>query len=292
LRKRSLVFVFITSLTALVSYVATYSARVKLGDEPRWLTDWLLAHNAAIPFAVLVLSVITLLGESWRAYVEYRHPAKSALVRLLNDFAKTRFSDNLKRNRLTIFRATQGWRVWMNGTLRLLFSTSFNNRHKWRALFRVKPHLTYLTVYMRPLATRNVHSTVALRISDTTRKCEGVAGRIWDEGSALVPDLPHLDPDTVRGVKQLSDLSETDDIRRYAKATNLDNEDGLVIMKSMDHFARHFIGYAIKTSDGKHWGVLLLDSEEAVCPFGANKAGGELGKWMIDRARLFGSLLT
>lgn len=162
---------------------------------------------------------------------------------------------------------------------------------KWKALARLRPRHKYLTVYLRPGGTRNQHSIVALRVSDSPETCEGVAGLVWENGSYLLSNLPSITPAEVRAVKNFTDLASGSPILEYLQATNLNGENGWCVMQSMEHFARHFMGFRIQKKDGNFWGVVLLDSQQEQCPFGSSKTGGPLGAKLADRAQVFSTLL-
>lgn len=75
--------------------------------------------------------------------------------KVLADFSKALSKDRMKWNRLTLFKATNGWKqlLWSAVTLPLL-----DKSHKWRAWRRIKARGKYLGVYLRPSEVRNVRS--------------------------------------------------------------------------------------------------------------------------------------
>lgn len=66
----------------------------------------------------------------------------------------------------------------------------------------------------------------------------------------------------------------------------------VVLLRSMQHFARHFMGTRVRDTRGNVRGILLLDSEHPDCPFPANKDGGRFGQALKDLAVTMGKLIT
>jgi hypothetical protein len=273
-----------SAATAISSAFLAFAIKAQPSDNPAWLAQWAIANRPNLSLGVLVLSLSAALAESWRWYVDKRHPAKETLAKVIDDFAKTMFRDQTKKNRITLFKATNGWRVFVFGTLKLLF---MDKRHKWKALRRVRLRRTYLGVYVRPAAVRNHSSCTAFEVSDDPRDCEGVAGVVWEEGLCLIRELSPLDRDEVRSFKSWEDVPVGHRIREYAEATNISS---LALLQSMDHFARHFMGTVIRRADGTNWGVLLLDSEERECPFPLD--GGNFKVRFDDCARIIGKIVA
>ena len=263
-----------------------YALKVDATNWPAWLSSWFVSHRPGLSLALLGLSVAGTLVELGRSYIERRHGYKPALQRLLDDFAAREFKGRAKKNRLTLFKATSGLRLFLYGLARLPL---FEKSHKWAALRRLRPRRRYLGVYVRASEARNRRSTTALRVSDTAAECEGMAGSVWEEGACLLANLPKIDPREVRSITALDTLPEHHPIRVYARGTNIRE---LVLLQSMEHYARHFLGCLIRRQDGTPWGVLLLDSEEETCPFPDDGTGGDFGQRFFMLAAVFGKLIT
>ena len=282
-RKRLALALF-ASVTTVASAVLTYAVKAQPSDKPVWLAQWAIDSRPDLAVGVLSLSIFGSAIEFWRWYADSRHPAKEVLRKIVEDFANSSFRNKTKKNRITLFKATRGWRVLLYGIFRLPLR---KKSHKWKALWRVKWSGTYLGVYIRPASVRNHKSTTAFHVSDDPRECEGMAGLVWEEGFCMLPNLPHLDRDEVRSFASWSDVPSRHALRDYSAATNMRD---LTLLCSMDHFATHFMGSVIKKSDGTIWGVLLLDSEEAQCPFPPE--GGTFKERFDDCARIVGKIVA
>jgi hypothetical protein len=283
----------LSALTSVFAAAVAYATKVKEGDTPSWLVAFALSKRESLAAGLLGLSVLGTMVESARAYISERHMSKGVLQKLLEDLAKTLFGENAKRNRLTLFKKTRGWRVFVWALIKLPW---FGKRHKWRALFRLKWRDDYLGVYLRPSSVRNKNSLTAFRISDQARYCEGVAGLVWEENFVMIAGLQKVDPESTRKIKGLADLPATDPIAQYARSTNVSDP---ILLKSIENPARHFFGTIIRLGDGRPWGVLLLDSEEDDCPFpfGTGKGSknkrraGNFGKTFFTYADLLGKVI-
>lgn len=271
---------------AILVALLTYSMRVARADAPAWLQWLAFDHSAILALIALISSVVAAVVELVRSYVASRHYRRAILAKLLNDFSREMFRDRARNNRVTLFRATDGWRVWLWTIWRLPI---FGKLHKWRALLGVKPHARYLNAYLRPMAVRNQVSTAAFRISDVFEECEGVAGLVWESGSVALKDLPIIDRATIRALSALKDLPADHPVAKYSAGTNITD---VSLLKSCDTYARHFLGTVISASDGTPWGVLLLDSQDDQCPFFQD---GELSEPYVNRfndcARYLGKIV-
>jgi hypothetical protein len=202
---------------------------------------------------------------------------------------------NPRENRITLFRKRSGLGVICRGLWRLGWTFWHpEKRHKLSALARVRLRGTYLHVYVRSSKARHPLSTAAFRIAERRDLCEGMAGRAWDEqGFICVSNLPKIkEEDRLRiqrmTVEEILQLPPMTRVRRYVEATGIRRTEQL---RSIDSFARHFMGHDIRTGKGEPWGVLLLDSEREECPFSPSGDGGEFGSMFRAQAVVLGNLL-
>lgn len=275
-----------STLGSLLAAWVTYSTRVSVGDEPKWLVDWTLANRSTAAALLLVVTVMIAVADWIRLYLSSRHEQKNILLKIISDYSKTLFADRTRHNRLTLFKLTNGWRVWIWALIRL---PKFDKSHKWLALLRVNPRATYLGVYLRPNGVRNRTSCAAFRVSDDPEECEGVAGLIWEQGYVILPNLPRVTRSKIRELDSLQDLPADDPVYQYAEATNVRD---IRVLKACDHFARHFVGSVIRKGDGTSWGVLLLDSEDDDCVFATEGDASALHAQRIsDCARIIGKIV-
>jgi hypothetical protein len=96
-----------------------------------------------------------------------------------------------------------------------------------------------------------------------------VVGLVWIQQFTKEPDLPKLEAGALRGITDLRALPLTDPRRIYAERVNVRDPR---LLDAMDTYSRHFLG-SIVSVKGKRWGVLLLDSTEAACPYAASRKG-------------------
>lgn len=275
-------------VVALLSAAVSYSTRVTQESAPH-LLKWLPENSSVLAFWLFVASLVAILANEARAYYVAKRQAPAALVRsLLEDFVKDQFHDRDRRkHRLTLFKARPGWRIFLYAFVRLrLFGCS----HKWRVIRKIRWRSQYLSVYVRPRDAKNHISCAAWRINDHEDECEGVAGRVWYEGALVaIPRISAIDRTAARQVDDLSQLAAGHPVREYAERTGLRDVD---LLKSCEHFATHFVGTLIRTSDGSAWGVLLLDSEPVVCEyFGEGGLDPMFERRFADCARVIGRLV-
>ena len=283
-----ILLLFLSTLTLLASAAVTYALRVQPGDPPAALSRWFIENRPLLALGLLVIAVTTALLEWIRFFTAQRTERKTAIQRVVDDFAETIFKGAVRQNRVTVFRAISGWKVWRNGLAILHVGRDLA---KWQRLWRVKTHATYLSVYVRAAASRYVSSATALQVSDDPAKCEGVAGRVWEEGLFVLTDAPPITPEQVRATKCLSELSANHPVRIYAERTNV-AEERLTLLRSMQHLGHHFCGSVIKRRDGTLWGVLLVDSDDASCPL-KDKVQRDLIIYRLsERARLLGLIVA
>ena len=286
MRPKSTLLVALSAATTILAAVVVYASRVSEGDAPAWLSTWAVAQRATLAVALLVLTVVAAGIDVTRAVVADRLENKEVLRQLLNEFSARNFPDRrARRNRLTLLRATKGWRAWARALWRLPL---FGTRHKWRAWRRISFRSTYLVVYLRATDARSPKSATALQVSDQELLCEGMAGRVWEEGYCFRGELPKLRAEDVRKVTDLSKLPHDDPIREYAEATNVRD---IVLLHSFDNFGRHFMGTVIRRADATPWGILLLDSEDDTCPFLPEGTGGQFGDRFQELALALGKFV-
>lgn len=270
---------FFSFATAIVTALVTYSLRIEPGDDPRWLSSLAIAYRSDLIFAALASAIAAAAMDWW----EHRHPHRAILQKLIEDFSKTHFHDEAKRNRVTLFMESSGWKVLLISVLNLPL---FSKCEKWKALWRISQGAKYLRVYARPVAVRSARSFTAFRVSDDPQECEGVAGIVWEENYCILSNLPQVDRAAVRKMLRLEDLDEDDPIRVYATQTNIRN---LSLLKSLNFFARHFMGTIVRDANGLPRGVLLLDAEGATCPF--SEEDDTFKSRFDDLARMIGKVI-
>ena len=272
----------VSTVTALLAGAIAYIDDLDENDPP-WLIAYAVKYKSKIALALFVLTVLLALGDWFRSYIDERHQEGLVLNKVLNELSRTVFPQGARRNRITLFNLTSGWRIFLWGLVRIPI---FGKAHKWRALFRVKWMDDYLGVYLRPTDSRGRKSTAAFRVSDNDGECEGVAGRIWaSAGQVIVAELPRVDAGDIRRIASLSQLEANATVKEYAEKSNMLNYHGF---DACDLFARHYYGTLIRQSDGSPWGVLLLDSFEDVCPF---MADGEPSESFVQRFNDFATVI-
>jgi hypothetical protein len=262
------------ALLAMLSASLTFAQNPPQGAWFLGFRTWVEAHSGTFASLIFLLAVVAPVIEGLQAYLLKRHENKEALQSLVDDFARKYFEDSARKNRITLFKATMGWRLYLWSLGRALRARDW---HKIHAALRIKWAEQYLGVYVRATDSRNPKSSVALRISDNPNECEGLAGRVWEDGWCFLPNLPAISREQIGGIKSFADLEPMHPVRIYAEATHIHD---ITVLKSMQNFARHFIGFPVRRSEGKMWGVLLLDSDAATCPFPATNRGAQFGKDM------------
>lgn len=161
-------------------------------------------------------------------------------------------------------------------------------QHKRAALSRINWAESYLYVYARSTDSRNSKSSAAFKVSDSRNSCEGFVGIVWEKGFHRVGDLPEFEEGELRGLRSLDGHPRKDEIEAYMKATNISS---LEQVRAIEHFARHFIGAKVRVGEGE-WGVLLLDSEQPVCPFNVKQQkGGSFGKEFENHTKVLARIL-
>lgn len=280
-----MVFVLFAALSTLLAKAASLANSVSEKDWPADLSVWLVAHKKELAFWVFVSTAIGAVVEVVRAYLDERHQFKKVVEHLVDDCAKQCFQSRGKKNRITLFKVTVGWRHFLWGLVRLPL---LGKPKKWAALFGIRPTNSYLGVYYRPADVRNRKSATAFRVSDLADECEGMAGFVYEEGFCLVSDLPAISRHQVHTLSDLNSLGSSHPVKKYADATRIHD---LRLLKSFENFARHFIGVRISRSNGTTWGVLLVDSEEQSCPFPSPSGGGKVKEQLDQTARMIGKLV-
>lgn len=284
MRNRGLVT--LATVTTITAAFVAYASGVRRNDEPLWLSVWADTHRPLLALLLLGCSALAAIAEWIRAFTATKQENRATLQRVLNDFAAREFPEKGRKNRITLFKAVSGWSALLHAIRR---TSVFAGRHKWKSVRRIRLRGTYLIVFLRSVDARSQKSGTVLRVADEPQHCEGVGGRVWEENFYFLGNLPEITVDAVRSAtKLLEDLPVAHLVRRYAEATNIRD---LTLLRSMDTFARHFMGSLIRRSDGTVWGVLLLDSEDRNCPFPTNSTGGKFGDRFKDLARLLGKIV-
>lgn len=289
MKRKGKLLVTLSSLTTLFAGLVAYAAKVQASDEPAWLSGWAIEKRSFLSVVLLCLTGLGT-GVEWLRSIRSSAAAEQEVVqRLLNEFARRQFGDDARKHRVTLFRVAPGWRV--------KFITLFRfpwwplDRHKAAAWWRIDPRLQYLYAYLRCEGVRNARSSAAFLVHDNAQRCEGMAGRVWDEGRCQISQLPKFDPGELRNIKTVADLDlhpRAADIRKYMKETNMQDPK---LLASLQHYAQHFYGLVVKGNTNVPWGVLLLDSEADRCPFGS-RATGQFQKDYQTFAVMLGKILS
>jgi hypothetical protein len=251
----------LSALTAIVAALVSYGARTSATGKYRAIAAFAVANREDLILALLMLTVLGTVVDTARALTAQGVEDTRTLQRLLDNFSSREFPDNQKQNRLSLMKAVSGWKALWCVAKRLPLGAG---RYKWIAAMRIRPNRNYLLIHTRSSVARSRNSATVLRIADQPHDCEGIAGKVWEEGAYYVGGLPKITAKQVRHMRDLKQLLASDPVRRYAEATNISNTR---FLQSMDNFAVHFMGSVIRRDDGTNWGVLLLDSEDDACPF-------------------------
>ena len=272
-----------SSVAALLAGTIVYIDDLDSASDPPWLIDFAAKHKSKIALGLFVLTLLLTAADWLRSYVEGRHESKRVLAKILNELSGSLFPNGARRNRITLFSQSSGWRLFFYGLLR---NPLWGKPHKWKALFRLKWREDYLGVYLRPMDSKGRKSTAAFQVSDDSQECEGVAGRIWDiAGQWMVTDLPRVETRAIRRIASQSELESNAAVKAYASKTNMLSYRGF---DACDHFATHYYGTLIRRSDGTSWGVLLLDSFVEECPFTMD---GEPSPSFVQRFNDFATII-
>src|SRR5438105_960810 len=130
----------LSALTALVTAFLNYAIRATRGDSPVWLSNWASGKRSEFALGALVLSTLATVTETGRWYLDKRNPSKDVMQKVIDDFARSLFRGRERRNRITLFKATSGWRAYLHG---LAILPLFAKGHKWKALSRIRLRQTY-----------------------------------------------------------------------------------------------------------------------------------------------------
>ena len=180
-------------------------------------------------------------------------------------------STNGRSNRLTLFKCSLG--IWISLSTFYRLSILVQHPNKYCAAVFSWPWRHYLISYIRPDGSRFSKTPTKFRVAEQASLCEGLAGRIWEEGFYVLSDLPAVNAEDVKRItkrdcRNLS-LDEdpqctiSDDAREYLKATFLQEWSTI---RGLGTFSRHFAGVLIRDKDGEPWGVLMLDSNDPQSP--------------------------
>jgi hypothetical protein len=128
------------------------------------------------------------------------------------------------------------------------------------------PWDSYLHVYIREGSFAK--SFTMFRVEeDNAVNCEGVVGRIrFEKGdSVLYSGLPDVSSILLSKIDLSNSRNkESKVVKEYMERGFIKNLDSL---RAIHFRARHFLGSVIYKEGGLSWGVLLVDSNDEVCPF-------------------------
>lgn len=282
------------SLLALTAAFATYARNVEATDRPAWLAtravvvkDHALLLGLAAAAGIIVVQFLAV----WIGHYTVR---RAALQRIADTLA-SQLPGRAKVNRVTIFRVASGYRAVLVCLWRLRWRYWLEPRkRRLKRLWRMPWAAEYLVPYVRSSGARNPNSASAFRVSDREHECEGVAGLAWEEGFLVRPNLPPITHDDVRKVESWDSLQKrraNDPVKRYATLTGMRS---LEHLQAFSQYGRHFMGTVIMSpaDKSKPWGVLLLDSEQASCPFdGTDPTGGCFGQQFKSTSEILGGLV-
>lgn len=109
-------------LISIGLYALNYVGRFNTTDiDVPWLATLLLGHKGLLATSVLALSVCSVALDQLRNYLGARHNTKNVVEKLLNSYAKTLFADRAMNNRLTLFKYSRGWRIFLWALVKLNF---------------------------------------------------------------------------------------------------------------------------------------------------------------------------
>ena len=295
MQKRSIWIAGLAFVAAIVAAFSTYAAGLKPTPDPGWFTRITLAYK---PYALAGgLTAAACLAFAQFLQVFLARPAfRRKAIQGVLDVLVSECKGNPRNNRVTVFKKAPGWKVWWICWWRLKgrFWTEEEQR-KLEAVRNIKWTADYLYVYVRSSQSRRQLSTVAFLVSDNVRNMsQGVAGQVWEEGAAFLPNLDSLketDRDNARkcSVEEISKKKGPDRLKRYVATTWIKDS---VQLRSFDTFARHFMGQVIQVPGVGPWGVLLLDSEEYDCPFPDVDEGGSFGEKFRVQTNTLGNILS
>lgn len=277
-------------LLLLVAFASYFKA---LPDVPTGSAVWIEIASAArsrsadaIFWATVAVIVVGVIKESITVY-QWR---KDRVQRVLGKVVKHLLDNDVRENRCTLFQAVSGWRAFVQLSWRALFYQDV----KWpifRELFRIKPWGKYLIVYARPAGAPNDRSCALFRVYRTkTTGNEGVAGKVWESDEYTLRGVTPVPQGKLSNCRPLNEYSEHDPVRRFAEETNMQRASQL---RARERAARHYHGTVITTSDGsRKWGVLLIDSFNAECPFPVRQNRSDRGAMFLERFRGYAETLS
>ena len=295
MKKRALWIAGLSLIAALIAGFSTYAAGVKPGEGPAWLVRIALAYR---PYALVTgwAAAAALAIFQFLQAIFARPAFRRKAVQQTLDVLVERCSGSPRKNRVTVFKKAKGWQIICIGLWRLRGNYwSKEKRYKAAALLSLNWMWDYLYVYVRSSRGRRQASTAAFLISDDFPNAwSGVAGRVWEEGFLILPDLPRIQATDRSNARKLElnhilQQKGNDRLKRYVTATRIIDTKQL---RSIETFARHFMGETIQVDGVGVWGVLLLDSEEDTCPFPATPDGGVFGELFRVQAKTLGNILS
>jgi hypothetical protein len=284
--------VVVNALILILLAAANFISRAK--TIPGWLgplADWLAVDPLKWVFFFTVVGVLLPIADKAFGAHNFR---KLKAQRILNKLVDELLDGDGKKNRVTLFKAARGWRVFLSLFWRMIWYADEKGR-SFGDIIRIRPWGLYLYVYARPSKTKNPRSCAVYRVfREQGRGCEGMAGTVWIEDEYTARNIPApFASGELRTVKKLSDYSESHPYRKYAELTNIRDERQL---RAREHYGKHFHGTRIESQEGGGWGVLLLDSTAQTCPIGESKKKNDAADQWLKRyssyAEILSSILT
>lgn len=288
----------ITSVVVTLSLgFSNYVARVGVDSTPKWLrpiAEWFgELFGADVARWVLTFTVVGAVIPIADRLVGIHRFRKAKIQRLLDQAVAELLAGDARTHRLTLFKATRGWRLWLIFGYRIWRQDDKGSA--LRDIIKIRPAGLYLYVYARPKRAWNPHSCAVYRVyRNRDRDCDGIAGLVWQQDeitkrNLVVPGKPG----ELRKMKELETYPPDHAYRTYANETNVRTTQQL---RAREHYGRHFHGTVIEDGAAEKWGVLLLDSMAVLCPIPESKKAADRGDaWMqrFDRyAETVSQLLT
>jgi hypothetical protein len=191
------------------------------------LPKWIL-------WAVIGISAVSFLAHVFRIFCRiWGHPARKLVYCEMEIIA------------LEVFRAHPEYMSGPNHHHRATLFMAKKKLFKWRYTHKLVPCVRWPKDGRKPQRKFLVHE-------HETEKCQGVAGIVFANGSAVTEELPNLREGPIQPV----DLEKR--IERYAQMTN----DDKTKVEREKYYARVIGGFTIPNISGGRWGVLIFDSPD------------------------------
>lgn len=201
----------------------------------------------------------------WR---EKKKLKKQILERMIPEL----LGGDLLQHRITLFREIDYPRAFVFHYWGLICQVVFGTG-KWKLYLKWPPRGRYLVVNQR-CGLQYKRSHVMFRVEENEpQNCDGIAAYIrFNQASCLTQNLPDISDINLAAVQTLRDVPKNrrKDFALYMKAGYTRDMDSF---KRINRKARHFYGTMIMHTDGRPWGVLLMDSIGNDAPFNEHVRG-------------------